>query len=177
MKLSSLDFLSCSILQHMKLSKALHEQLLYLTTLVTLSQRIAGSILVLGVEQGKHTRELEEMKKIVHQKLKRRKKTRRGKRGGRLKRGGRGGRGWRGRGEKRQQAAISQAIVISSDSDMEPCSKRGKVEEGGQQDEGEEESQQEEGEDEEEEEDSLSCVEERSANPTPLKWKPVLLTG
>ena len=169
MKLSSL--LSCSILQHIKLSKALHEQLLYLTTLVTLSQRIASSILVLGVEQGKHTRELEEMKKIVHQKLKRRKKTRRGKRGGRLIRGGRGGRGWRGRGEKRQQAAISQAIVISSDSDMEPRSKRGKVEEEGQQEEVEESGQL------EEEEDSLSCVEERSANPTPLKWKPVPLTG
>ena len=117
--------------------------------------------MVLGVEQGNYTRELEEMKKIVHQKLKGRKKTRRGKRGGR------GGRGWRGRGEKRHRAE-NQAIVISSDSELEPRAKRGKVEEKGLQ---------EEGEDEEEEEDSLSCVEERSVNPTPLKWKPVLLTG
>ena len=154
----------------MKLSKALHEQLLYLTTLVTLSQRITGPTLVLGVEQGNYMRELEEMKKIVHQKLKGRKKTRRGKRGGRLKRGGRGGRGLRGRGEKRHRAE-NQAIVISSDSELEPRSKRGKVEEKGLQEEGEDE------EEEEEEEDSLSCVEERSVNPTPLKWKPVLLTG
>lgn len=162
---------SCSILQHMKLSKTLHEQLLYLTTLVTLSQRIAGSTLVLGYTQGNYTRELEEMKKIIHQKLKGRKKRRRGKRGGRLKRGGRGGRGWRGRGEKRHQAA-NQAIVISSDSELEPRPKRGKVEEKGLQ-EGEDEEE----EGEEEEEYSLSCVEERSVNATPLKWKPVLLTG
>ena len=63
--------------------------------------------------------------------------------------------------------------MISSDSDLEPRPKRGKVEEKGlQEDEEEEEEEQ-----EEEEEESLSCVEERSVNATPLKWKPVLLTG
>lgn len=104
----SLTVFASSILQHTELSKALQEKLLFLSTLVTLSNRIACSTRFLGEGRGEYTKELEEMKMAVQREQRRRKKR-------------------RGREEEGQTA--DKAIVINSDdSETEPSPKRVRAE-------------------------------------------------
>lgn len=106
-----LTIFASSILQHAELSKALQEKLLFLSTLVTLSDRIACSTRFLGEGKGEYTKELEEMKMAVQQEQRRRKKR-------------------RGREEEGQTADM--AIVINSDdSETEPSPKRVRAERSG----------------------------------------------
>lgn len=57
----SIFSMPCSILSHMLLSAEVNEKVRYLTTLVTLSERIGHSAYTPGATGGKYTHELEEL--------------------------------------------------------------------------------------------------------------------